>query len=75
VSTDTFIKMLDRIGDDPDILQDVITEQKELAQAKFPDVIRRSTFEKDHNEVDPPADLPTANQQDGSRRMANRIHR
>lgn len=75
VSTETFVKMLDRIGEDPEILQDVITEQKQLAQAKFPDAIRRSTFESNPNEVDPPADLPTANQQDGSRRMVSRIHR
>ena len=75
VSTENFSKMLDHFKDDVDMFHTVIEEQKELARAKFPASTRRSSFERDHNEIEPPADLPEATQQDGSRRMVNRIHR
>lgn len=43
VKTETFVKMLDRLGDDIELLDEVIQEHKEAAQAKFPSSVRRST--------------------------------
>jgi hypothetical protein len=50
VKTDKFEKMLKRIGDDPELLLEVIEEQKESAQAKFPSSVRRSVEINDPNE-------------------------
>lgn len=50
VSTDTFERMLDRFGDDVDLFRSVIEENKSLAQAKFPEAVRRSSFPVDPHE-------------------------
>lgn len=44
VRTETFEKMLDRIGDDPDLLLEVVAEQKSLAKSRFPSGAIRSSF-------------------------------
>lgn len=56
VSTQSFNKILDRCGDDVELLLDIINEQKAVAQAKFPGSVRRSTFPEDPNQ--PTTDLP-----------------
>lgn len=49
VSTESFQKVLDRVGDDVDLIKEIIEEQKEAAQAKFPTSVRRSSFPDDAN--------------------------
>lgn len=51
VNVETFEKLLDRVGDDVDILEEVVKEQKEAAQRKFPKSVRRSSFPADPNKV------------------------
>lgn len=48
-------KMLDRIDDDPDIMLQLISDYKSVAQARFPAETRRSSFESDANSATPPA--------------------
>lgn len=50
VSTTTFEKMLDKFGDDVDLLRSVIEENKALAQERFPKSVRRSSFQTDPHE-------------------------
>jgi hypothetical protein len=49
VKTEAFEKLLDRAGDDAELLSEIIEEQKSAARAKFPKV-RRSSFPSDPNE-------------------------
>lgn len=53
VSVKTFDRMLERIGDDVEMLDELISEQKAIAEAKFPSATRRSTFEADPNTTSP----------------------
>lgn len=79
VNTDTFSKMLDRLGDDVELLDDVIEQQKALAQAKFPKSVRRSSFEADPHDPDPrPKDVEVSEgpeMSESQKRMVSRIHR
>ena len=50
VNTTNFEKLLDKCGDDADLLKGIIEEQTADAQAKFPDSVRRSSFPSDANE-------------------------
>jgi hypothetical protein len=76
VSTESFSKLLDRVQDDPEVLQDIIDEQKQLARAKFPEAVRRSTFETDPNVPDgaEPVAVDSTSEQKGNK-FAQRIHR
>lgn len=59
VSVVKFTKTLDRLGSDIELIDEAIEQQKDLAKAKFPASVRRSTAEKDHNTVEEaPAPLP-----------------
>lgn len=49
VSIDSFERLLDLASGDSDLLKSMIEEQKELAQAKFPKSVRRSSFPSDPN--------------------------
>jgi hypothetical protein len=51
VKVESFQKVLDRVGDDVDLLKEIIAEQKEAAQEKFPKSVRRSSFPEDPNKV------------------------
>lgn len=50
VNVDRFKKKLERMGEDIELIQEEIEEQKAHAQAKFPATVRRSTAEADVNE-------------------------
>lgn len=53
VSTDKFVKMLDRFGDDVELIEEVAEEHKKSAQEKFSaSGSRRSVAHEDHNEAD-----------------------
>lgn len=54
VSTTTYERLLDKCGDDVDLIKSMIQEQKELAQAKFPKSVRRSSFPTDPNSASAP---------------------
>jgi hypothetical protein len=56
VKTASFEKRLDAYGDNAELLQYAIDEMKELAQAKFPAAVRRSTFEVDANKATEPGE-------------------
>lgn len=73
ISTTLFGKMLERFGDDLEMLDEVIAEQQALCNKRFPTATRRSTFERDANQPDL-ADV--VDQQIGvaSNRTALRIH-
>lgn len=63
VNTDKFQRMLDRFDDDIDLLDEVIEEQKQMAQAKFPASVRRSaepTNPHDKEALKPPTLSPEA---------------
>lgn len=74
VSVEVFNKILDRVGDDAEVLLSITEEQKDLARAKFPEATRRSTFEKDPNEVEPIAELPQVTKSDDGKALVQRIH-
>lgn len=50
VKTDTFERLLDRCGEDVDLLKSLRDEQKAAAQAKAPKSVRRSSFPSDPNQ-------------------------
>lgn len=76
VSVATFTKLLDRCEGDIELLESMRDEQLELARAKFPDATRRSTFERDHNTPDEPAETPQLAAESGETpKFASRIHR
>lgn len=51
VSVDTFEKVLDKCGDDTDLLKSLRDEQMDEARKKYPDAVRRSSFPTDPNTV------------------------
>lgn len=53
VDTSVYEKMLDKVGDDIELLKSMVEEQKNLARAKFPQSVRRSSFETDANSPQP----------------------
>ena len=57
VKTETFEKILARCEDDVDLIQNLIDENKALAQAKFPKSVRRSSFPTDANVQEKPRDI------------------
>ena len=58
VKTASFEKLLDRVSDDPSLLREIIEEQKEIAQQRFPVRARRSSAPPaDVNEPSDPAPL------------------
>ena len=54
VDTTAFEKVLDRCDDDVTLLKQLADEQKDLAQAKFPKSVRRSSFPDDPNSAEAP---------------------
>lgn len=52
VSTTTFERLLDKCGDDVDLIKSLSDEQRDVAQAKFPKSVRRSSFPSDPNGSD-----------------------
>lgn len=72
VNVDMLNKMLDRFGDDTDLIKTVIEENKEMAQAKFPAAVRRSSFPTDPNAADVPETKSTGSDDEVSR--FTRIH-
>lgn len=54
VKTEGFERLLDACGENVDAVLHLIEEQRELAQAKFPKAVRRSSFESDHNDPQGP---------------------
>ncbi len=73
VKIDNLTKMLDAFGDDVDLIKTVIEENKALAQAKFPQAVRRSSFPTDPNAKDAPTGLSLEEQPTAD--FANKIHR
>lgn len=57
VKTTTFEKLLDRCGDDVELIRGLIEENKEMARAKFPVSVRRSSFPTDPNQRTVPEEL------------------
>lgn len=57
VNTDQFQKMLDQCGDNLELIKSLANMQKELAQAKFPGAVRRSSFPSDANKASEPKAL------------------
>lgn len=58
VNVDRFNKMLDKFEDDIEMIEEVIEEQREAAQAKFPQSVRRSTADRDVHEIEEPTEIP-----------------
>lgn len=58
INTKRFQRMLDVIGDDIDMIDEVIEEHKEMAQAKFPASVRRSTVERDPETIEELEEVP-----------------
>lgn len=61
VNTEAFQKVLDRVGDEVDLLKEIIDEQKEAARNKFPKSVRRSSFPVDPNERKASEDIDSDN--------------
>lgn len=75
VSTTSFEKILDACGENLDLIKMLGTEQKALAQAKFPGAIRRSTADPDDPNTRRTLDeLPSAPVSEESSRTVSRIH-
>lgn len=72
VNTSVFEKMLDRFGDDIELYDEVINEQKEAAQAKFPGSVRRSVEPNDPHDVDKLEPIEALN--DEAAKRVSRIH-
>jgi hypothetical protein len=53
VDVSTYEKLLDRVGEDPELLKAMRDEQQAEAQKKFPKAVRRSSFPSDPNTVEP----------------------
>lgn len=51
VKTQTFERLVDRCGDDAELIKSIIDEQREIAQKRFPDAVRRSTFPENPHTV------------------------
>lgn len=50
-------KLLDRVGNDPEVMKTLRDEYQAAFQAKFPKPVRRSTVESDHNDPGTPAEV------------------
>lgn len=50
-------KLLDRVGDDPEVMKTLRDEYESALQAKFPQAVRRSSVEENHNAPDGAADV------------------
>lgn len=74
VNVDTLNKMLDRFGDDAELIKSVIDENMALAQAKFPSAVRRSSAPVDPNVADVPTGLKSADHDDEYDRFAKKRH-
>lgn len=74
VNVDTLNKMLDRFGDDTELIKTVIEENKALAQAKFPAAVRRSSFPTDPNSPDVPVEAKDPVGDDRVTEFAHRYH-
>lgn len=74
VSTDTFERLLKACGDNLDLVKSLRDEQINLAQAKFPSSVRRSSFPDDVNErkVLDPEDEASAGR--SSDKRVSRLH-
>lgn len=70
VKTETFVKMLDRFGDDIDLFDSVIEEQKKAAKSKYPSNVRRSAEHVDVAEVEDDGD----NSKGGKKARVIRLH-
>jgi hypothetical protein len=57
VSTGNFEKLLDKCGDDVELIKDLAEQNKEMAQAKFPKAVRRSSFPSDPNTAEKLSDV------------------
>lgn len=64
INVESFQKLLDRVGEDVDVLDGLIKEQKEAAQRKFPKNVRRSSFPSDPNETHEVEDMEFAAEND-----------
>jgi hypothetical protein len=71
VNTDTFQKLLSAAGENIDVIDSLIEMQKGLAQAKFPDAVRRSSFPADANTATPPSEVSIPDSTDKS---VERLH-
>ena len=74
VKTKTFKTVLERVGDDVDLINEMIEEQMGIAQAKFPASVRRSTVVRDPEDVEPPEALPTSGGDPRTAKKVRRLH-
>lgn len=75
VNTETFMRMLDLCGDNVELIQEHKKAYQELARAKFPEAVRRSTFPADVNERTELHAEPEEPVRAGSEKAVHRIHR
>jgi hypothetical protein len=74
VNVDMLNKMLDRLGDDAELITSIIDENKALAQAKFPEAVRRSSFPTNPNSPDVPESLKSVEGDSEVTRFASKYH-
>lgn len=74
VKTETFERILNACGDDPDLIKSLIEEKKELAQARFPEAVRRSSFPEDVNKSSTPGALPDEETWGENDEKVSRLH-
>lgn len=76
VSTGVFEKLLNASGDNVELIDALIEQQKTLAQAKFPAAVRRSSFPVDANKSEPGdvPSLPDDGVDSATPRTVKRIH-
>jgi hypothetical protein len=74
VSTDTFERLLTACGDNIDLVKALRDEQVTLAQAKFPQAVRRSSFPDDPNERTTLTDPPSPDADPASGKRVSRLH-
>lgn len=76
VAVSTYEKLLDRVGDDPELLKAMAEEQQAEAQKKFPKTVRRAGFPTDPNEVAPVGDRSDVSEvSEGGDDTAKRVKR
>lgn len=73
VNTDTFQRLLDAVGESVEGIESLIEMQKGLAQAKFPDAVRRSSFPSDANSTDGPSGADKI-KTDATAKSVERLH-
>jgi hypothetical protein len=74
VNTDAFQKMLDQCGDNVELVKGLSDMQKDLAQAKFPASVRRSSFPSDANSASAPGEVPIPDVGDKAAKAVSRLH-